>query len=160
MLLISHRGNVDGVTPSKENTIPYMQEALNREFYVEVDIYEHAGELYFGHEYGGSGQRVDWSFLKHNAGKLLIHCKDSKTLLTLRHYDFLAIFYQDHDDYAIASNDWIIAHSKQGGMVYDKKDRNLSGTIIMLPEKNGLGKKFLEELGCFGICSDIISFYK
>jgi hypothetical protein len=159
MLLISHRGNVDGITPSKENTIPYMQQALARGFHVETDIYEHAGELYFGHAYGDSGEKVNWDFLACNSHKLLLHCKDARSIGIISKHD-LNWFCQEHDSYAISSRDLVIAHSKQGGMVYSKLDRYLDSTIIMLPEKNGLGKKFLEELGCVGVCSDIISFYE
>ena len=32
-LLISHRGNTNGINREKENSIEYIQEALNKEFF-------------------------------------------------------------------------------------------------------------------------------
>jgi len=38
-LLISHRGNTNGINREKENSIEYIQEALNKEFFVMVDVF-------------------------------------------------------------------------------------------------------------------------
>ena len=38
MILISHRGNVNGKLPNRENTISYIKEAIAKGFDVEIDI--------------------------------------------------------------------------------------------------------------------------
>jgi len=39
MLLISHRGNIDGKQLNRENHPDYIEEALNLKFDVEVDVW-------------------------------------------------------------------------------------------------------------------------
>jgi hypothetical protein len=38
MLFISHRGNINGADPTKENSPQYIEEALQKNFEVEVDV--------------------------------------------------------------------------------------------------------------------------
>jgi hypothetical protein len=39
MILIAHRGNISGPNSDFENSIPYIQEALNQDYNVEVDVW-------------------------------------------------------------------------------------------------------------------------
>ncbi len=39
MFLISHRGNISGKLPERENTVDYIQEALGLGYDVEVDVW-------------------------------------------------------------------------------------------------------------------------
>ena len=39
MILISHRGNIDGVNKLKENKINYINEAIKNGFDVEIDVW-------------------------------------------------------------------------------------------------------------------------
>lgn len=47
MLFISHRGNLDGLNPKRENTKDYIQEAIDKGFQVEVDIRSKNGSLFW-----------------------------------------------------------------------------------------------------------------
>ena len=51
MILISHRGNLNGPSPKKENTIEYINHALNEGFNVEIDIRLEDNIYYLGQEY-------------------------------------------------------------------------------------------------------------
>ena len=49
MILISHRGNLDGPTPKEENRIEYIENALGEGYQVEVDVWWWDG-FYLGHD--------------------------------------------------------------------------------------------------------------
>ena len=46
MRYISHRGNLTGRDPFRENTVEYIQEALDKGFDVEIDVRCVDGKLY------------------------------------------------------------------------------------------------------------------
>ena len=46
MILISHRGNLDGKNESEENNPLYIEEALNAGYEVEIDVWYKYGEFY------------------------------------------------------------------------------------------------------------------
>lgn len=154
MILISHRGNISGRNPERENTISYIQEAINQDFFVEIDVsfsFE-KNKLMLRHDHDGRGSDIDWDFISKNRDKLLIHCKDISGLRFIKDSEY-NYFYHGEDDFCLSSKQWIIAHSRMGVDYINKKD-----IILMLPEKHGLSKDAVKE--CAGICSDIISFYK
>jgi hypothetical protein len=50
MVLISHRGNIDGVNQNFENQPNYIDDAIKAGYDVEVDIWYIGGKLYLGHD--------------------------------------------------------------------------------------------------------------
>lgn len=50
MIIISHRGNLDGSKPECENNPTYIQRALDRGFDVEVDVWHLDGKFLLGHD--------------------------------------------------------------------------------------------------------------
>ena len=50
MIIISHRGNIDGPNPDLENKPDYIEKALAKNYMVEVDVWKIADELYLGHD--------------------------------------------------------------------------------------------------------------
>ena len=54
MRLISHRGNLNGPNPERENHPDYIQDALWQRYDVEVDVWgiegEYQMELWLGHD--------------------------------------------------------------------------------------------------------------
>ena len=44
MILISHRGNIDGKNPEKENTVAYITEALDKGYHCEIDVCKFDGK--------------------------------------------------------------------------------------------------------------------
>lgn len=158
MLLISHRGNISGKNFKRENSQPYIQEALDAGYFVEIDIVFNGGKYYHGHEWGGCKGEVDPDFLSRNYQKLLIHCKDKESILfCAENLSPLNYFYHDRDEFTLTSYMWIISHSRVADQIAFNDDDFVAGTICMLPEKFGLSKESLKN--CPGICSDIISFY-
>jgi glycerophosphoryl diester phosphodiesterase len=60
MILISHRGNLIGPNPLKENSLQYIQEALDKGFDVEIDIWLNDGVFYLGHDAIQYEVTLDW----------------------------------------------------------------------------------------------------
>ena len=50
MILISHRGNIDGVKPTKENSPEYILEAISLGYDVEIDVWKVDGKWFLGHD--------------------------------------------------------------------------------------------------------------
>ena len=50
MILISHRGNINGRNIDMENTIDYIDDALDQGYHVEVDVWMIGDKLYLGHD--------------------------------------------------------------------------------------------------------------
>jgi hypothetical protein len=50
MILISHRGNINGKIVEKENHPDYIDEAINLDYDVEIDIWMIEGILMLGHD--------------------------------------------------------------------------------------------------------------
>ena len=65
MILISHRGNLDGVNPDRENSPTYIKEAISSGFDVEIDVHWYDNEedplrLCVGSEDIDISKEVDW----------------------------------------------------------------------------------------------------
>lgn len=50
MILISHRGNIDGKKPHLENQPDYIDEAIALGYDVEIDVWLIDGVLFLGHD--------------------------------------------------------------------------------------------------------------
>ena len=74
MILISHRGNLDGVNPDRENSPSYIQEAISSGFDVEIDVHWCGNGIWLGHD--GPECEVPISFLEEIKNGVWIHCKN------------------------------------------------------------------------------------
>ena len=50
MILISHRGNIDGKNIYDENSVPYTEKALKLGFDVEIDVWFMENNFFLGHD--------------------------------------------------------------------------------------------------------------
>lgn len=147
MILISHRGNVNGIKANRENTISYIQEALDLGYDVEIDIWNVNNILYLGHDRGLNV--IDHSFINKYKDKLWLHCKDLKTLEMFYRFDMidkkLNYFFHNSDKLVITSKGYAWMHYSV---------IPIFGSIAVLPEiyENNI-------LNCIGICSDVIKKY-
>jgi hypothetical protein len=143
MRLISHRGNLTGRIPDRENTKLYIIEALSEGYDVEVDIWCVGSKLYLGHD--NIQEEIDIGFLMNS--RLWVHCKCIKALEVCLDNN-VHCFFHDQDDCVLTSEGyiWVYPGKKLG------KNRNKS--IAVLPEyRDG-------EYDCYGVCSDYIKNYK
>ena len=143
MILISHRGNTNGVYPEKENTIEYIEDALRQGYHCEIDICKYDKEkFYLGHD--EPQEAVSIEFLKEN--KLWCHAKD---FLALQAMTDLGIhcFWHQNDKYTITSKGWIWAYPGQPGG---------NNTIAVHPEQ--LTKEQVKMFS--GVCSDYVEKFR
>ena len=146
MILISHRGNINGRVESSENNPSYVDLAISNEYDVEVDVWYLEGVLYLGHDKPQYG--VDFRWFRDRLSKLWIHCKNVESILYFKEcgYEFNYFWHQE-DDITLTSknNIWTFPGKKL-----------TKRSIAVLPES----VKDWELTDCFGVCSDYIKNYK
>ena len=140
MFFISHRGNINGPIPGRENKIAYINEAISKNFDVEIDLWYENKKFYLGHD--NPENQVDIKFLQNK--KLWIHCKNLESFYELSKYD-LNFFWHEEDKIPITSKGFFWNYP---GTKLSKK------SICVMPEKNNQ-----DNLDCLGICSDYIKKY-
>ena len=145
MILISHRGNLTGPNPTKENSLPYIQEALNKGFDVEIDIWFNDGVFYLGHDAIQYEVTLDW--LKERKNNLWIHCKNIEAIEWFNNskvtYNY---FWHQEDTVTLTSKNFIWAYPGK---------QPINRSIAVMPEI------FNDKINlCIGICSDYIQNYK
>ena len=147
MILISHRGNIEGKDKLSENTPNYIDTAIQLGYDVEVDVWLIRNKLYLGHDFGQ--YQIDINWLENRSNKLWIHCKNMEALSYFNEYDWknsnqFNYFSHDVDMGVLTSHNYIWSTN-----LYDRG-------ILVLPE---VFNKEPNE-GTIGICSDYIKHYK
>lgn len=74
MKIISHRGNIRGPVPDKENRPSYIDCAIGNGYDVEIDVRSIDGELWLGHD--EPQYKVDHNWLNNRRQYLWMHCKN------------------------------------------------------------------------------------
>jgi hypothetical protein len=143
MIYISHRGNLTGRIPNKENYPEYIDEAITAGFDVEVDIWLVDKRLYLGHD--EPQYEVDNEWLVDRVDKLWVHCKNVEALNWIRN-TILHYFWHE--------NDTLTLTSKQYVWVYPGKQPIFESIAVMPEIHNDRVNK------CAGICSDFVEDYK
>jgi hypothetical protein len=147
MILISHRGNVDGKNTPMENHPSYIDIALNLGYDVEIDVWYIDGKLWLGHDEPQYEVSLEW--LELRSPSFWIHCKDMNSLSYFNEYSNKVssqfnYFSHDVDMGVLTSHNYIWSTN-----LYNRG-------ILVLPE---VFNREPNE-GTLGICSDIIQNYK
>ena len=146
MILIAHRGNINGPDSLNENKPETIIKCINKGYHVEIDVRLINNELFLGHD--NPDYKVKLDFLLKYKEYLWIHCKNLEALTCLTPLG-LNTFSHDKDDYVLTSKGIIWAYP---GKEVNKK------CICVMPEWEGDVKEFNKE--CFGVCSDYIELIK
>ena len=147
MILISHRGNINGKNIEKENSPDYIIETLKLGFDVEIDIWIKDDKWYLGHD--EPLYNIDINYFKQYFNNLWFHCKNLEALERIKNINNTIYFWHENDTYTLTSNNLIWTYP---GM----KLSNYS--ICVLPEECNYSN--IELYSCYGICSDFIKKYK
>ena len=140
MILISHRGNINGKNSEKENHPDYILKALKMNYNVEVDVWYKNNELYLGHD--NPQYKIHNDFLKNE--KIWCHAPNIAALNYLDKID-CHYFWHQEDDVTITNR----------GYFWTYPGKNLTEkSICVLPEISNY-----EKILCAGICSDFIENY-
>ena len=111
MVLISHRGNIDGKNTEFENQPSYIDDAIKLGYNVEIDVWYIDNKLYLGHDSADYQIDIDW--LKSRLSKVWIHCKHlpaieyfhNNTDVMVRGYG--NYFFHNTDDTTITSKGYL-----------------------------------------------------
>ena len=142
MILISHRGNTSGANKDFENKPDYILNALNINYDVEIDIWQHKGKLYLGHD---EPTILLSNKLLEFEDKLWFHAKNLDALTKLKELN-VHYFWHQSDDITITSKGFWWTYP--GKKLYNN-------SICVLPEK------FNQDISsCLGCCSDVINNYR
>ena len=143
MILISHRGNLNGKNEKFENHPNYIQDAKKKGFDVEIDVWFKDNNFYLGHD--KPNEKIEQDFLLDHKEKLWIHCKNLQGLEVFNTYDVLNFFWHENDKYTLTSKNFIWTYPEE------KTGEN---SIIVSLDSNVPEGRYI------GICSDNIEKIK
>ncbi len=137
MIYISHRGNLNGKIPGKENSPEYIIEALEKGFDVEIDVRYIDGEYWTGHK------KPQYKLGKHilQNGKLWCHAKDINTMFRMIADNIHCFFHIDEK----------VVLTSRGYLWTYPGEQLTPASIAVLPDERTNG---------IGICSDRIEVIK
>jgi glycerophosphoryl diester phosphodiesterase len=157
MILISHRGNINGCNFEKENTHEYIQQAIDAGFHVEIDVWLKNNQLFLGHDQPETPVYLDW--LIERKEKLWVHTKNAESLFYLTSNTDLTVFFHEEEKYSIINNGRNNSGTIIKGVVWAHNLEKLNkNCIIPLLSKNDLTKKPTVEI--LGVCSDYVELIK
>lgn len=98
MIIISHRGNLDGRNPNLENNPEYIDFALSKGFDVEIDVWYLNGSYYLGHD--KPDHKVDIGWLKNE--NFWCHAKNVDAMEKMME-DGIHYFWHENDRFTLTS---------------------------------------------------------
>lgn len=145
MILISHRGNINGPIPELENSPEYIDRTLSKKFDVEIDLWVNNGKPYLGHDEPQYPVTLDYLIEREN--NLWVHCKNEEALGFALDNVFNC-FYHDTDAYTLTSYGFIWAYP--GSPVTCKRM-----FVSVLPER--VNQKIDTDI--YAVCTDYVKDY-
>ena len=150
MKIISHRGNIRGRVPSRENAPSYIDCALGNGYDVEIDVNYVNGELWLGHD--EPQYKVTHTWIQERSQYLWLHCKDFESAKECWKYQ---AFCHSCDPFIYTSNGKIWLHGENDNL-YTLDDMTIIPVInkqesISFNTANGVP---------FGVCTDYPAILK
>ncbi len=144
MILISHRGNINGKNELLENSPFYIDDAIDAGYDVEVDLRAIEGCFYLGHDENTFGITLQW--LNERKDSLWIHCKNLEAIEWFSMIKSFNYFWHEEDKVTLTSKGYVWAYPG---------NQPIKNSIAVLPEIHNDNIK-----SCVGICSDFIESFK
>ena len=144
MILISHRGNINGINPKLENNPYYIDDTIKFGFDVEVDLWKTDIGLFLGHDALTYEIKLDW--LMDRTDKLWVHCKNIECINFLQEIEKIHFFWHQEDTVTLTSKNYIWAYPGK---------QPIRNSIAVCPEIHNDNLDYV-----LGICSDYIFKYK
>ena len=147
MILIAHRGNIDGIVNEEENEPSYLRKALEAGYDIEVDVRRTSNGWFLGHD--TAQYKIGEDFFKtFDPAHVWYHAKNAEALEALHAFRNLNCFWIDNDEFTFTSYGYVWVHTRTAGLP--------KGSICVLPE---LRKSNVGMVDCAGICSDFVARY-
>ena len=147
MIIISHRGNIRGPLPDKENRPSYIDCAIGSGYHVEIDVRSINDELWLGHD--EPQYKIDHNWLEKRRNYLWLHCKNIEAAVECWVYHS---FCHTNDPFTYTTTGKIWAH--------DLSMKIDSNVIIPLIDKDGINSLIdtIHFDDAFGVCTDYPSY--
>lgn len=143
-LLISHRGNTNGANTDRENTTIAVNEAINKGYDCEIDLWAVENDIFLGHDF--PQYKIEYSFLEDFKNNLWIHCKNFESLVYMQNFgNNFNYFWHEIDKFTITSKGYIWTFPG---------NRYYKNSVIV-----NLDENLILDTDCYGICSDFVSHY-
>ena len=149
MKIISHRGNIRGPVPDKENRPSYIDCATGLGFEVEVDLRFISGQFWLGHD--EAQYKVDLNWMEKRKDFLWFHCKNLEASLELVSLNSnFKFFCHSQDNFILTSTNHIWCHELTNSI-------NNNCIIPLIAEKDIELYKFGEP---YAVCTDYVNLFK
>jgi hypothetical protein len=145
MILISHRGNIEGKNLELENNPFHIDKIISLGYDVELDVRLINDRWYLGHDEGQYSIQIEWMI--NRSKNIWVHCKNINSIefLISKKID-LNFFWHQNDDLTLTSKNFIWSFPGK---------QPIKNSISVMPEIHN------EDIShCCGICSDFIINYK
>ena len=144
MILISHRGNINGANPDAENKPDYIDAAIKLGYNVEIDVWMTSNEIFLGHD--RPQYKIDAEWLNVRSDKLWVHCKNVIALELLNQLKSnINYFWHQKDTATLTSKRYVWAFPGK---------QPIKNSIAVMPEIHN------EDINqCIGVCSNYINRY-
>lgn len=142
MKIISHRGNINGIVPEKENRPSYIDCSIQLGYEVEVDIRYIDGLFYLGHDTPEYEINNVWIELRKN--NIWFHCKNSEAAYQLSLLNNIKYFCHSIDLFVLTSTNHIWVHDLS---------MTTNNSIIPLLDLNSL-RNYQNYKHVYAICTD------
>jgi hypothetical protein len=159
VLIIAHRGNLNGPNPGKENHPSYIDEAIRAGFAAEIDLWvlpvnenmpNGPQQAWLGHDRPQYG--VDWWWFESREDFLWIHCKNLAALEFCENHQLVSYFAHDKDDFVLTSCGTIWTYPKSTIQLCKK-------SIPVIFNRYDMIWPASEVVNAYGICTDDALYY-
>lgn len=153
MVIIAHRGNIDGPHPEHENNPSYIEKALKKGYDVEIDVwwFRETG-LSLGHDF--ATYPISESFLENP--RVWCHAKNIVALKLMLDNPKIHCFWHEEDKFTLTSKGFIWTFPGINGLT--------EKSIAVMPEKHEDMALYNPESWqlkkCAGICTDYCNKFK
>ena len=135
MQFIAHRGNLYGPNSDTENTIPVIEECIDKGFDIEIDIHYNDGKFWLGHDEPQREFQFTSLQLWNYQTTVYAHCKTVEALQEMSNRVGLASFrnvipfFHDVDDCILLVSNRLWIHPRAVNKV-----RTHTNSIVVLPD--------------------------
>ena len=149
MKIISHRGNIKGPNPQKENRPSYIDCAIQLNYYVEVDIRWQDNNFWLGHD--EPQYCIDSTWMESRKDKLWFHCKNQEAAIKMHNLNKNYLYFcHSNDSYVLTSTEHLWVH-------------DLNSTIdhsCIVPLLTIQSIQTYKNIQPFAVCTDFVNICK
>jgi hypothetical protein len=145
MIIISHRGNLNGPDCPTENTPAQIDKCIKHKIPVEINVWVENNTIFLGHD--DPFVKVDLGFILDRYHMLFVHCKNKEAFEYFLDFPSINCFWHQNDDYTMTSKKQI--------WTFPRKPTVAKSIIVCQTELET--QEYLQK-PIMGICTDFVEF--